>query len=375
MEKQKGDRVPRFFNGFISRFAQTSFQGRFMSIATMCWLWFLTRSSDCRIFQNHTIPEILNQVFQDHGFSAFIYRLSGAYRKWDYCVQYRETAFAFVSRLMEEEGIYYYFKHEADKHSMVLCDSPASHKQFAGYEDLLYRPCSKTTQETLWSWEAYHEIQPGGYATKFFDFTAPKKSALATEAKDRKHGGSQFEQFDYLGEQSPFDEGDRYTRLRLEEHQAQHEIYVAEGDLRGICAGVWFNLKGHPRSDFNAEYLTTSVDYLVNANPLETIPGKGEDFNFEVRLTAMPQADQFRSPRVTPKPLVHGPQTAIVVGAKGEEIYTDNYGRVKVQFHWDRYGQSDENSSCWIRVSTEWAGKKWGGIHLPRIAIRKLRLK
>jgi len=369
----KEGKEPRFFNGFISRFAQTKYEQKLAEYhATIVpWLWFLTRSSDCRIFQSKTIPEILKQVFDDHGFSDIIDRLHGSYRKWDYCVQYRETAYDFVSRLMEEEGIYYYFKHEKDKHTLVLCDSPASHKQFGGYEELLYRPSSASVQETLWTWVVQHEVQPGGYATTDFDFTTPRKGSLAANSLDRGHSHGQFEKFDYLGEQSPFNEGERYSKLRLEELQAQHETYSGEGDARGACTGVRFVLKGHPRKEFEKEYLTTGVEYLIRANPLGTGSEQGEAFEYNARMTAMLLEEQFRAPRITPKPLVHGPQTAIVVGPKGEKIYTDEYGRVKVQFHWDRRGNKDENSSCWVRVSQGWAGKpqgkNWGDMAIPHI--------
>lgn len=365
----KGDKEPRFFNGFISRFAQTKFERKLAEYhATVVpWLWFLTRSSDCRIFQNLTIPEILKQVFEDHGFSDIIDRLHGSYRKWDYCVQYRETGYAFISRLMEEEGIYYYFKHEDGKHSMVLCDSPVSHKQFAGYEDLLYRPTASTTQETLTAWVVQHEVQTAGYVTADFDFTTPKRNPLANSFRERSHGHSQLEQFDYLGEQSPFSEGERYSKLRLEEGQARHETYSGEGDARGICTGVRFVLKGHPRKEFEKEYLTTGAEYLIHCNSHETADALGDDFKYHSKMTAMLLDDQFRTPRETPKPIVHGPQTAIVVGPASEKIYTDQYGRVKVQFHWDRRGKKDENSSCWVRVSQAWAGKNWGDMAIPHI--------
>jgi type VI secretion system secreted protein VgrG len=366
---------PRYFNGFVSRFSQSNYEDDVAEYRAVVvpWLWFLTRSSDCRIFQNKTIPDILKQVFSDHGFTDVIDRLQSqaGYRTWDYCVQYRETAFNFVSRLMEEEGIYYFFKHEADKHSLVLCDSPASHRQFGGYEDLFYRPSSKTVLESLWTWTVEREIQSGGYATTDFDFTTPKRNTLANSYKDRGHGNSQFEQFDYLGEQSPFSEGERYAQLRLDEQQAQHEIFTGEGDARGICAGVRFTLKGHPRREFEQEYLTTGAEYTVHCGPLVTGSEQEKSFEYKARLTALPLEQQFRSQRFTPKPIIHGPQTAIVVGPSGEKIYTDEYGRVKVHFHWDRHGTTDENASCWVRVSQAWAGKpktdNWGDMALPHV--------
>src|ERR1700677_1297724 len=365
----KGGKQRRFFNGYISRFEQTKYEGRLAEYrATLVpWLWFLTRSSDCRIFQSMTIPEILKQVFEDHGFTDIIERLYGTYRKWDYCVQYRETAYDFVSRLMEEEGIYYYFNHESGKHSLVMCDSPGSHKEFEGYEELTYGPTSTSVVETLDMWVVRHEVQSGAYATTDFDFTTPRKPALANSVQDRGHGQSDLEQFDYLGEQSPFSESERYSKLRLEERQAQHETYSGEGDARGICTGVRFILKGHPRKDFEKEYLTTGVQFQIQATSFETTGKQEDEFKYRAKLTAMPLAEQFRTPRATPKPNVHGPQTAIVVGPAGQKIYSDQYGRVKVQFHWDRRGKSDENSSCWMRVSQAWASKQWGDLALPHV--------
>lgn len=381
---EKDKKGPRYFNGFVSRFAQTKYEQNLAEYqATLVpWLWFMTRSSDCRIFQNLAVPDILKQVFQDFGFSDIVSRLQGGYRKWSYCVQYRETAFDFVSRLMEDEGIYYYFKHEQGKHSIVLCDSPASHKAFEGYEELLYRPPAAGVVETLNSWVVQHEVQSGAFVTKSFDFTNPKTNFMANSFKDRNHGHSQNEQFDYLGEQSPFDkyaagnptpnplvENERYAKLRLQELQAQHETYAGEGDARGICTGIKFVLKGHPRAEFEMKYLITGADYHIQCNPFETMAQGGEDFKYNARMAAMRLDDQFRAPRLTPKPIVSGPQTATVVGPAGQKIYTDptGYGMVKVQFHWDRLGTRDENSSCWVRVSQAWAGKNWGDMALPHI--------
>jgi type VI secretion system secreted protein VgrG len=367
VDKEGAD--PRVFHGYISRFAQTKYEDLLAEYrATVVpWLWFLTRSSDCRVFQNLSIPEIVKQVFTDHGFSDVIDRLNGSYRKWEYCVQYRETAFAFVSRLMEEEGIYYFFKHEADKHSIVLCDSPASHRQFAGYEDLSYRPSARDAQETLWSWAVEHEVESGAYFTANFDFTAPKRNVIGSSFLDRDHSSGHLEQFDYLGEQSPFAEEDRYAQLRLQELQAQHERYAAEGDARGICTGARFTLKNHPRPEFEQEYLTTGAEYALTFNSSVPTRGASPAFEYNVKFKAIPLEQQFRPPRLTPRPRVHGPQTATVVGPSGETVHTDQYGRVKIQFHWDRHGASNENSSCWVRVSQQWAGATWGAMFIPHL--------
>lgn len=367
----KGDREARFFNGFISRFTQSKYERKLAEYrATMVpWPWFLTRSSDCRIFQAMTVPDILKQVFEDHGFSDVKYRLHGTYKPWEYCVQYRETAFDFVSRLMEQEGIYYFFKHENGKHHLVLCDTMGSHLEFKGYEQLKFHLPGDSTPgyETVWSWMEQHEIQSGAYTVREFSFKNPRSGALGATHHDRQHAGSQFEQFDYLGEMDAEADHDRYSKLRLEQLQAEHELYFGEGDARGICTGVRFTLQAHPRKDFNKEYLTVANELRIESDPFETKQDASGQFVYAARLTAIPVASTFRSQRITPRPLVQGPQTAMVVGPSGEELYTDKYGRVKVQFHWDRYGKADENSSCWVRVAQSLAGKGWGAVTLPRV--------
>ena len=369
LEKAGGE--PRFFNGFINRFAQTRFEKELVEYrATIVpWLWFLTRSADCRIFQNLTIPDILLQVFRDHGFTDFDNRLHQTYPKQEYCVQYRETDFNFISRLMEEEGMFYFFKHEQGKHTLVLCDSISSHLQFVGYEELTYRPRAESSsiQERLWTLVVQNEIQSGVYALKDFDFENPQKNLLVNTVVDRGHAAANLEQFDYPGEYVDFSDGERYSRVRIEEQQAQYETFHGEGDARGICTGVRFTLKGHPREDLGREYLTVGTEYRIESDDFESREEATNKFVYEASLTAIDSAQQFRPVRLTPRPVIQGPQTAIVVGPSGEEIYTDKHGRVRLQFHWDRYGKADQNSSCWVRVAQVWAGRKWGGLYLPRI--------
>lgn len=367
----KNDNEPRYFNGFLSRFAQTDGGSRLCEYrATLVpWLWFLTRSSDCRIFQNLTIPEILKEVFKQHGFPDVLFRLHGTYKPWEYCVQYRESAFDFVSRLMEQEGIYYFFKHQNGQHFLVLCDTSASHSEFKGYEQLRYAPGDLNTPltETLWSWVEEHEVEPGSYWVKDFDFKRPRRDKISVASTERGHAGSHMEQFDYLGEMDDQSDGTRYSRLRLNRWQSRHETHSGEGDARGICTGVRFKLLGHFRNDLNKEYLTTGTEFHIHSAPFVSVSEPGDGFTYRAKLTAMPTDQEFRSPPVTPRPTIPGPQTAIVTGLPGEEIYTDKYGRVKVHFHWDRHAEANENSSCWIRVARTWAGKGWGAVQTPRV--------
>jgi type VI secretion system secreted protein VgrG len=332
------------------------------------WLWFLTRTADCRIFQSMTVPDIVQKVFSDHGFNDFKNSVSGSYRTWDYCVQYRETDFNFVSRLMEQEGIYYFFEHENGKHTLVMADSASAHSEFPDYDTIPFKPKgtagSSKGDVNLWSVEK--EVQTGVYALNAFDFEKPRKDLRTNSNISRNHAASEFEMYDYAGDFVEHADGEYYAKVRIEEAQVQHEVLQGEGIARGLCTGCNFTLEEHDRTDQNRKYLITSASYYLDGGEFEAAKSAKADF-FSCRFTAIPDGQPFRSARVTPKPLIQGPQTAIVVGKSGEEIWTDKYGRVKVQFHWDRYGKADENSSCWVRVSHASAGKSWGAFSLPRI--------
>tara|TARA_R110001599_G_scaffold185680_1_gene379941 strand:+ start:31434 stop:33632 length:2199 start_codon:yes stop_codon:yes gene_type:complete len=360
----------RYINGFVSRISMDGYEGRHVVYrATLSpWFWFLTRTSDCRIFQEMTVPDIIKQVFNDHGFSDYEDRLTGTYKTWEYCVQYRETDFNFLSRLMEQEGIYYFFTHEDGKHNLVLADAPSAHEPVNGYESVPYFvPDERARRERdhLNSWKASKQIQPGSYSLTDYDFKAPKKNLTSVSEVVRDHPSSEFEMFDYSGEYRESSEGDQYVKARIQELQAQYEMLQGEGDAAGLATGAVFDLTDFPRDDQNRKYLIISATYDISSSGLEG----GTDVReyFHVSIQAMDAEQEYRAVRSTPKPTVHGVQTAVVVGPSGEEIHTDEYGRVKVQFHWDRYGETNENSSCWIRVAHIWAGKNWGGIYTPRI--------
>ncbi len=363
----------RYFNGFVSRFAQT---GRSVGMASYQitvrpWLWFLTRRQDCRIFQDMTVPAIIQQVFKDAGFSDFEAQLhEGPYRTWTYCVQYRETDFDFISRLMEQEGIYFYFKHEDGKHTLVLTDSYGGHSLIKGYEKVKYFPPTDNVvakEDTVYEWALTREVMPGAYALQDFDFEKPGVD-LTTRAKvKRQHQGAGSEVYDFPGEYLEEADGKKYATARIQEQQWQFEQAEGTADARGFTTGGLFELTGYPRKDQNREYLIVAGDYELRSTEFETGGSSDDAPQFQIRFTAIESKTPYRTPRFTPKPLIQGPQTAIVVGPSGDEIYTDKYGRVKVQFHWDRVGKRDENSSCWVRVAQVWAGKNWGAMHIPRL--------
>ncbi len=365
------DGEERFLNGFVSRFTVEGYDDRHVVYrATLSpWLWFLTRTSDCRIFQEMTVPDIIKQVFGDHGFADYEDKLTATYREWEYCVQYRETDFNFVCRLMEQEGIYFYFKHENGKHNLVLADAPSAHEPVTNYEEVPYFPpdaSNRKTRDHLYSWSASKQVQPGSYALTDFDFKAPKKDLASIAEVTREHSSSEFQIYDYPGEYAESSDGEAYAKARIQELQAQHEVLQGDGDAAGLMPGAVFELIDYPREDQNRQYLIIGASYDLSSPGLEGgQDDEGEQFH--VQIQAIDAEQHFRPARTTPKPMVQGVQTAIVVGPKGEEIHTDEFGRVKVKFHWDRYSKADEDSSCFIRVAQVWAGKNWGGIYTPRI--------
>ena len=233
---------------------------------------------------------------------------------------------------------------------------------------LIIHPDNQDRRERdhLQSWRASKQVQPGAYALTDYDFKAPKKSLAANSQVTRDHSASEFEIFDYPGEYTEAADGDNYVKARIEELQAQHEILQGEGNAAGLTTGATFSLEQYPREDQNRKYLIVGANYDISSSGLEGGRGDEEEY-FHVSIQAMDAETNYRAARITPKPTVQGVQSAVVVGPKGEEIHVDEFGRVKVQFYWDRYGEANENSSCWVRVAQVWAGKGWGGIHTPRI--------
>jgi len=365
------DDQTRYYNGYVTRFAQGGMYGRYHRyIATVRpWLWFLTRTADCRIFQEMKVPDIIKAVFSDHPSADFKLELTGTYHKWTYCVQYRETDFNFVSRLMEQEGIGYYFRHTDGHDTLVLTDSTSKHTPVSGYEKLSFVAPSaqvKPDLEHVHAWDFGREIQPGVFVHDDYDLERPSVELKTTKTLPRSYRPSDYEVYDYPGFYIQRSDGEQYASARIDEWGSQFESAQAATNARGLTVGSLLTLEDHPRDDQNREYLIVSASYNLSFENYESLP-EGGGTSYQCAFVAMPTSQQFRPKRLTPKPFVQGPQTAVVVGPGGEEIYTDKYGRVKVQFHWDRRGKKDENSSCWIRVSHPWAGKGWGAIATPRL--------
>jgi type VI secretion system secreted protein VgrG len=370
----------RHFNGVVTRFASSGWHGSLCRYEAVVhpWLWLLTRSSNCRIFQDKSVLDIVKAVCADAVYGGLVElsvaALSGTYAALPYCVQYRETDFNFVCRLLEEAGIYFFFTHDETKHTMVLADSYGAHQSIAGYEAVEFSGESGrriVDQEAVYSWEAGGEIQSSGYTLNDFDFekTAASNSGGLRVKSTIAAAFSQtaFEMYDYPGGYVAAADGTALARGRMEALHGQCEEIRADTNARGLFPGGLFKLKEHPRSDQNREFLVTGASYDITGDDYST--GGDAPGEFQCRFTAVGKEHSYRAPRHMVKPVVQGPQTAMVVGKAGEEIWTDKYGRVKLQFHWDRDGKEDEKSSCWVRVAQGWAGKGWGAMFIPRIGM------
>ena len=360
------DGSQRYWNGFVSRFVQA---GRDSNLAVyqatiVPWLWFLDQTTDCRIFQEKTAPDIIKQIFQEYGYRDFKLSLYGDFVQRDYCVQYRESDFNFVSRLMEEEGIFYFFEHENGKHTLILGNDPSVHKPCPNQSSARYEGTAGGWQDddVVVQWLQEQELRPGVFTSTDYNFETPSTSLMSSVS-----GKTKWEVYDFPGEYAKRGDGDKLVKVRLQEQQMPQCVARGSGDCRAFTAGFKFKLTDHYRSNLNQEYVLTTVRHSAHHSLGFSSAAPDTGPVYENSFECVPASTPIRPQRRTPVPLVQGCQTAVVVGPAGEEIFTDKYGRVKVQFHWDREGKKDENSSCWVRVSYPWAGKAWGGIQIPRI--------
>ena len=362
--------APRFLNGTVVRFelvGRANETGRHYIYRALVqpWLWYLTRTIDCRIFQNKSVPEVLDDVLGKYGFQ-FEKRLTGSYRPWEYCVQYQESDFAFVSRLMEHEGIAYHFEHGNGSHLLVLADDTGGYGNLPGHATIPYRPRDRVLnamEPCIDRWRVSEQITSGRVMLDDFDFRKSRASLQSVQQDPKGHDHSTYEVYEWLGGYSEHGQGDSYAKIRLQELQCAHELASGHTNVVGMAPGHLFRMTHCPREADNREYLVTETRYDLQ-EPEYSSGGSSESV-CEFDFTVLPSTVAYRPARKTPKPRTNGPQTATVVGP--EEIWTDRFGRVKLQFRWDRYGQSDENSSCWVRVSSSWAGANYGTMHMPRV--------
>ncbi|MDY6993339.1 MAG: type VI secretion system tip protein TssI/VgrG, partial [Pseudomonadota bacterium] len=345
----------RYINGMVTRFIQAGRDARFSVYRAELrpWLWALTLTQNCRIFQHLTVPEIIKKIFDDLGFSDYRFRLIYKYDKRDYCVQYQESAFNFVCRLMEDVGIFYFFEHQADKHTLVLADDLGAHPDCPAINIARFLQSSNETEveDVVTHCQWSQQLVSGQYALKDFNFEIPKVNLKV------QVGGpcSDYLIYEYAAGFQKRDPGEFKVRRRIESQELDYQLLDGHSHCFSFTSGYQFTLTEHPRSALNQTYVLRWLSHDLSFT------------HYQNSFQAFPLETPFRAPVTTPKPRIVGTQTAVVTGPEGEEIWTDRYGRIKVQFHWDQEGQYDENTSCWIRVNQGLSGKGWGHFSLPRI--------
>tara|TARA_R110002096_G_scaffold123870_3_gene267828 strand:- start:4545 stop:6803 length:2259 start_codon:yes stop_codon:yes gene_type:complete len=363
------DGETRSFGGYINRFSIGPVDGgsglRRYRATVVPWLWFLSKKSNCRIFQEKSVIEIIEQVFADAGFDAFeTTGVTGTHPALEYCVQYDETDFAFVSRLMEDEGIYYYFRHEDTKQVLVMADSDVGYCE----SDPAEVPYDEGTLavDHIHLWEHQFEFISGKWSHLDFNFETPLTSLFAeSPTVIDQPGTDDYERFEYPGKYADAAHADDKTKSRMEAEEAFYDIVHGASGVDTFTPGAKFTLSRHAYpSEEGKEYVLTSVQHHAHDG---SYTQRGAGNSYENSFACAPAKIVVRPKLRTPRPRIQGPQTAMVTGPAGEEIHTDKYGRIKVQFHWDREGQRDEKSSCWVRVAQATAGKTWGFQALPRI--------
>jgi type VI secretion system secreted protein VgrG len=390
----QGIQGTRYFNGLVIGLTQGVREEVFTyyRVEMAPNLWKLTRNTKSFIYEQKSVIDILKILFA--GLDVDYSGVTGTYEPREYCVQYRETDFNFASRLMEEEGIFYFFKHTDGGHTLMLGDTPQAFAAITFQPDVIHQTGFFATAEEdrITAWEKAQDLRSGKSTLWDYTFQMPDKNCETTaqvldtvQAGTVTHqlsiaGNTSWELYDYPGGYAKrfdgidksggdqasnlskiFTDNDRTMKIRMEAETAGAMSILGQSLHVGLTPGYTFNLKNH-YSD-NGEYTLLSVDHQAH-QPIGT---ETDQYRYTNSFRAIPNALPYRPPQTTPQPTVNGPQTAVVVGPSGEEIFTDKYGRVKVQFHWDRAGAKDANSSCWLRVGTHWAGKQWGAVHIPRI--------
>jgi type VI secretion system secreted protein VgrG len=387
------DGTSRIFNGMVNWFAHGNRVERFTHyFATVVPnVWVLKKRLQSRIFQQMTVPDILKKIF--NGFNVS-WEIQGTFHQRNYCVQYRETDFAFASRLMEEEGIFYYFEHTDQTHKMIVANTPQSHYDCPFKTNIPFAIRVEDDEDFISSvrvWQLSQQVDSGKVTLWDHHFELPGKKLEAEKlARPDIKASPEFEVYDYPGGfarkydgidkgggeqaselQKVFTDNKKAAEIRMQGIDADYKVIRGEADCCSMTAGYRFKLVSHPSDEFNALYTLVSVKHEIQQSPDYTSGEENSD-SYKNEFACIPNTVPFRPRPATPKPLMRGSQTAIVVGPAGEEIFTDKYGRVKVQFHWDREGKNDSASSCWVRVAQSWAGKKWGTMFIPRIGMEAI---
>lgn len=357
----------RHISGLVTAARVVGHEGRSVTYELRMepWLKLLTHTSDYKAFQNKTVVDILDEVLAEYPYPVEK-RLVESYPVRTWQVQYGETDFDFLQRLMQEWGIYWWFEHSEDSHTLVLADAISAHKTCPDSPLVeWHQEGLKLDKEFIHTITANESLRTGQWVLDDFDFTKPRSLLANTVANPRETGHATYEHYEWPGDYFDKSEGEMLTRIRMEAQRSPGSRVLGGGNIRTLMTGYTFTLENYPTAEVNQEYLLMQTLLFVQDNAQHS--GQDQHFTFSTRFELHPTREVFRPQRMVSKPHTKGPQSAIVTGPAGQEIWTDQYGRVKVQFGWDRYGKMDENSSCWIRVSYPWAGKGFGMIQIPRI--------
>ncbi len=377
---------PRYFSGLVVE-ARASGDGRAApgdetarvydyQLTVRPWTWLLSQAMDSRIFQHKTVVDIIKDVFNEAGFTDYEFKTQTSYPTLDYCVQYQETHLNFVNRLMEQEGIYYYFKHEDNSHKMIIVDNKSSHQPAEHLPKLEYgakRTGAPTDKQYVHSWRQERKYGTGKVVVSGYDFETPPADMKENQQTVSKFEHGSMEVFTYPRKYKLSQKGDvghRYAQVLMEMSEAFDQRRYASGTGQSLQPGFKTTLESkHKIADVGQEFLVVDATHVFESQSYMSGGQPEVESTYRGEYVLLPAKVQFRAPVVTPKPVIYGPQTALVVGPSGEEIHTDKHGRVKLQFHWDRKGKKDENSSRWVRVSQMFSGKQWGGFYIPRIGM------
>ncbi len=359
---------PRAFNGFVKSFQYMGLEKRGLyayKAEVVPWLWFLSKRTDCRVFQNQTVQEIVEFIFNELGFPDYVFALAGEHPKLEYCVQYNESDLDFISRLLEHEGIYYFFEHQPDKNILHLSDDAAHYGEM--YPAEIEHSSGVRGTYYIRLWQHLYQYCSGAYAQTDFNFEKFNQSLLTETSTTLKlKNNASFPRFEFPGSYQESELGRNLTKLRMQQEEMNYERITAASNVYRLEVGKKFTLKSdETETDHGNAFLVTEIRHTAyNPSYLES---ESDEPPYANQFVCIPAAIVYRPASVTPRPRIDGVQTAVVVGKSGDEIYTDKYGRIKIQFHWDRYGAKNETSSCWVRVSTPWAGNKWGSVTIPRV--------
>jgi type VI secretion system secreted protein VgrG len=366
--KLPGGSAKRYFNGVIVRALYSGMSGGAFryQLEVRPWIWLLSRTRDCQIFQNKSAWDIITTVFRNAGFTDFQDNRQSQSGDivLDYCVQYEETGFDFVTRLMERYGIYYFTTHQDGRHMLVFADDPGSHSSIGPAIPYRYQAGDlRQVEDHVWDWVADMQLQPGKVTFRDYNFLTPSADLTTKSNQTATYPHGDMEVYDYPGTYLNTGDGQKLATVRMQYLAAQREIARCNSNARGIVTGGKFTLSENPDSSQNREYLIVST-----TTSFSIAEGRANASDqYAVNLSAIPGTTPYRMAELTPWPRMRGPQTAKVVGASGDEITTDQYARIKLKFFWDRSDVQDENASCWIRVSQSWAGPSFGAIVIPRI--------